>query len=87
LKDGGQDSLDEVMTLSDGEVIFWNKVNRDPFFMYLEDSIDFVDQKWVEHNRKVVKFQENSVKDIDLEEDFIERNGHDYAFHAALPID
>ena len=88
LKEGGQDSIDEVMTLSDSEVIFWNKVNRDPFFMYVDDSIEKVDQYWVDYNRKVVKFQANSVKDIvDQEDEFIQRNGHDYAYHAAIPVD
>jgi DNA polymerase elongation subunit (family B) len=88
LKEGGQDSLDEVLTLSDGEVIFWNKINKDPFFMYVEDSIKEVDQEWVDYNRKVVSFQAKSVKDtVDEDEDFIERNGHDYAFHASIPVD
>jgi hypothetical protein len=62
LKEGGQDSYDEVMTLADSEVLFWNKINRDPFFMYVEDSLNLVDQGWVDHNRKVVKFQANSVR-------------------------
>ncbi len=87
LKAEGQDSLDEVMTLSDGEVIFWNKINKDPFFMYVEDSIEHVDQSWVEYNRKVVKFQEKSVKDTVDDDDTIERNAHDYAFHASIPVD
>lgn len=86
LKDGGQDSLDEVMTLSDGEVMFWNKVNKDPFFMYVEDSLKRVDQKWVEFNKKVVTFQAESVKDLN-DEEIIENNGHDYAYHASIPMD
>jgi hypothetical protein len=88
LKEGGQDSLDEVMTLSDSEVIFWNKMAKDPFFMYVEDSIDKVDKDWVEYNRKVVSFQEKSVKDaVDEDGDLIDNNGHDYAYHASIPID
>ena len=86
LKEGGQDSLDEVMTLSDGEVLFWNRVNKDPFFMYVEDSLNHVDQKWVEYNRKVVSFQAESVKDIQ-DDEIIENNAHDYAYHASIPID
>ena len=84
LKEGGQDSMDEVMTLSDGEVLFWNRVNKDPFFMYVEDSLNYVDQKWVEYNRKVVSFQAESVKEKHEEDDLIEKNGHDYALHAAI---
>lgn len=80
LKEGGQDNFDEVMTLSDSEVIFWNRVSRDPFFMYVEDSLKEVDQSWVDHNRKVLKFQENSTQSN--EDEIIETNGNDYAFHA-----
>lgn len=83
LKADGQDNLDEVMTLSDSEVLFWNRVERDPFFMYLENSIEHVDQKWVDYNRKVVKFQADSVKN-NSDEEIIETNGHDYALHAAV---
>ncbi len=84
LKEGGQDSFDEVMTLSDSEVIFWNKVERDPFFMYLDDSIEYVDKKWVDFNRKVIKDQAESVKNN--EDDILETNGHDYAYHASIPL-
>lgn len=80
LKEDGQDKFDEVMTLSDSEVLFWNRVQRDPFFMYVENSLELVDQFWVNHNRKVVALQENST--ISNEEEIIENNGHDYAFHA-----
>ena len=82
LEEKGQDKLDEVMTLSDSEVVFWNKVNRDPYFMYIEDSLSQVDQYWVEHNRQVLKFQAESVKSE--EEDIIEPNGNDFAYHANI---
>jgi DNA polymerase elongation subunit (family B) len=81
LKEGGQDKIEEVMTLSDSEVLFWNKVNRDPYFMYVENSLELVDASWVEHNRKVLTFQLESVKNND-EEEIIETNGNDYALHA-----
>jgi DNA polymerase elongation subunit (family B) len=80
LKESGQDNFNEVMTLSDSEVIFWNRVGRDPFFMYVEDSLNQVDQFWVDHNRKVVSLQENSV--VSNEDEIIETNGHDFAYHA-----
>ena len=79
LKEDGQDKFDEVMTLSDSEVLFWNRVNRDPFFMYVEDSLKHVDQYWVDHNRKVVTLQEKSM--LSNEDEIIENNGHDYAYH------
>jgi len=80
LKEDGQDKFDEVMTLSDSEVLFWNRVKKDPFFMYVENSLELVDQNWVEHNRKVVSLQANST--ISNEDEIIETNGHDYAYHA-----
>jgi len=80
LKEDGQDKFDEVMTLSDSEVLFWNRVNRDPFFMYVEDSLSIVDQYWVQHNRKVVNLQADSIKSN--EDEIIENNSHDYAYHA-----
>lgn len=81
LKEEGQDKFEEVMTLSDSEVLFWNRVKRDPFFMYVEDSLNLVDQYWVEQNRKVVSFQADSIKNNE-DEEIIETNGHDFAFHA-----
>lgn len=80
LKEDGQDKYDEVMTLSDSEVLFWNRVNRDPFFMYVEDSLNLADPYWVEHNRKVLTLQADSIKSN--EDEIIENNGNDYAYHA-----
>jgi DNA polymerase, archaea type len=80
LKESGQDKFDEVMTLSDSEVLFWNRVGRDPFFMYVEDSLQLADPYWVDHNRKVVSLQAESIKSN--EDEIIETNGNDYALHA-----
>lgn len=80
LKDGGQDNYDEVMTLSDSEVLFWNKVERDPFFMYVEDSLSYADPYWVEHNRKVVSLEAESIRSN--EDEIINDDNHDYAYHA-----
>ena len=80
LKEEGQDKLEEVMTLSDSEVMFWNRVQRDPYFMYVENSLELADPYWVEKNRRVVSMQELSVKSN--EEEIIETNGNDYALHA-----
>lgn len=81
LKEEGQDKLDDVMTLSDSEVLFWNRVNRDPFYMYPEGTLELVDQYWVEHNRKVVKLEAESIKHNE-DEEIIETDGNDYAYHA-----
>jgi DNA polymerase I len=80
LKEDGQDKYDEVMTLSDSEVLFWNRVNRDPFFMYVENSLELADPYWVEHNRKVLSLQADSIKSN--EDEIIETNGSDFAYHA-----
>jgi hypothetical protein len=61
LKESGQDNYDEVMTLSDSEVVFWKKVNRDPFFIYVDNSLDLVDQSWVSYNRKVLQAEAQST--------------------------
>lgn len=82
MKPGTQDSFEEVMTMSDSEVIFWNKVKRDPYFMYLEDSIKHVDPYWVKLNRDVVDFKVESTPS--QESDIIERNGHDFATHTDI---
>jgi len=82
LKPEGQDSIEEVMTLSDMEVVFWNRVDKDPYFMYLEDSLKYADPYWVNLNRKLVEDHASMVKD--KEEDIITTNGHDYALHANL---
>lgn len=81
LKPEGQDKLDEVMTLSDSEVLFWNRVNRDPFYMYPDGTLELVDQYWVEHNRKVVRLEAESAKHNE-DEEIIETDGNDYALHA-----
>ena len=80
LKEDGQDKFDEVMTLSEGEVVFWNRVGRDPYFMYVEDSLQLVDQYWVDHNRKVLKNQAQSIKSN--EDEIIVTNSNDFALHA-----
>jgi DNA polymerase elongation subunit (family B) len=81
MKEEGQDKLEEVMTLSDSEVMFWNRVQRDPYFMYVENTLELADQYWVEHNRKVLNFQAESIK-VANEDEIIETNGNDFAFHA-----
>jgi hypothetical protein len=45
------------------------------------DTLKLADPYWVEHNRKVVAFQAESIKNVN-EDEIIETNGHDYAFHA-----
>ena len=82
LKPEGQDNFDEVMTLSDMEVVFWNRVGMDPYYMCLEDSLKYADPYWVNLNRKLV---EDHVSPVTVkDEEIISTNGHDYALHANL---
>jgi hypothetical protein len=48
--------------------------------MYVENSLELVDQYWVDHNRKVVSLQAECIKSN--EDEIIENNSHDYAYHA-----
>ena len=78
IKEGGQDTMEEVMTLSDTEVDFWVKDGRDPFFIYPDDSLKLVNQHWVEHNRKVLRAEIASSKN-NPDEEVIETDGRDFA--------
>ena len=81
LKTEGQGTIEELMTLSDKEVIFWNRVEKDPYFMYVEDSLSHADQYWVDYNRKVIKLEVESSK-ITEEDEIISNDGRDLAYHA-----
>lgn len=54
-KEKDQDHLEEVLTLSDSEIQFWKKVGIDPYYMYVDGTLDLVDQKWVNENRKLLR--------------------------------
>ena len=53
-KDGDQDSLEEVLTLSDTEINFWNSVKINPFYMYLDGTINKVEDQYVSKNKELV---------------------------------
>jgi len=61
---GDQDTLDEVLTLSEGEVEFWSSVGIDPFYMYLDGTIELVDREYVEKNQMIMSGLAQSVKDV-----------------------
>ena len=63
-RNGDQDTLEEVLTLSDGEVDFWSNVKIDPFYMYLDGTLDLVDTEYVEKNRLIMSGLAQSVKDV-----------------------
>jgi hypothetical protein len=68
-KEKDQDNLDEVLTLSDMELVFWKSVGIDPYYMYIDDTINLVDSKRVEHNKKLME-KEIKVNKVDDEEYF-----------------
>jgi DNA polymerase elongation subunit (family B) len=80
LKESGQDKFEEVMTLAESEVAFWNKVGRDPFFMYVENSLGQVDQYWVEHNRNVVAMKADAT--ISNEDELITQDDTEINYHS-----
>ena len=84
LKERGQDNFDEVMTLSDSEVIFWNKVGKDPYSIYLEDSLQFADQHWINLNRSILSESKGIKND---EDDIIESTGDEIAVETVLDKD
>jgi DNA polymerase elongation subunit (family B) len=48
-EDGDQDKLEDVMTISDEEVVFWEKVNISPYHMY--KNIDEETEKFYDKSR------------------------------------
>jgi hypothetical protein len=61
-RDGDQDTLDEVLTLSETEVEFWNNVNIDPFYMYLSGTLDLVNTEYVNKNQKIMAGFEKPIE-------------------------
>tara|TARA_R110002126_G_scaffold92611_1_gene219676 strand:- start:339 stop:590 length:252 start_codon:yes stop_codon:yes gene_type:complete len=46
--------LEEVLTLSDTEVVFWKKVGIDPYYMYVDSTVDLVDTDYVKKNGDIM---------------------------------
>lgn len=53
-KDGDQDTLDEVLTLSDTEQTFWKSVGINPYYMYVDGTMSLVDDSYVNKNQKIM---------------------------------
>jgi len=54
MKEGSQDNLDEVLTLSDPEIRFWDDVKINPYYMYLENTTKLVDMEYVNKNMNIM---------------------------------
>jgi hypothetical protein len=70
MKETHQDTLEEVLTLSDMELTFWKNVGIDPYYMYLDGTVDLVDVDWVENNKKLMEEFVIQQKKVDTDEYF-----------------
>jgi len=70
MKEAHQDTLEEVLTLSDMELTFWKNVGIDPYYMYLDGTVDLVDVDWVENNKKLMEEFVIQQKKIDIDDYF-----------------
>jgi len=70
MKETHQDTLEEVLTLSDMELTFWKNVGIDPYYMYLDGTVDLVDVDWVENNKKLMEEFVVQQKKVDIDEYF-----------------
>jgi DNA polymerase elongation subunit (family B) len=68
MKEAHQDTLEEVLTLSDTELTFWKNVGIDPYYMYLDGTVDLVDTEWVENNRVLMEKYVQQQKKVDADE-------------------
>jgi hypothetical protein len=70
MKEKDQDQLDEVLTLSDMEITFWQSVGIDPYYMYIDNTLELVDKERVENNKRIMLENKvtRSVDDDDLYE-------------------
>ena len=68
MKEAHQDTLEEVLTLSDTELTFWKNVGIDPYYMYLDGTVDLVDTEWVENNRVLMEKYVKQQKKVDADE-------------------
>jgi DNA polymerase elongation subunit (family B) len=68
MKEAHQDTLEEVLSLSDTELSFWKNVNIDPYYMYIENTLDLVDTEWVSKNRKMMDEFVNKNEKVDQDE-------------------
>ena len=53
-REGDQDTLEEVLTLSDTEITFWQKVGIDPYYMYVDGTMELVDGDYIKKNSDIM---------------------------------
>jgi len=67
MKEKDQDNIDEVLTLSDMELEFWQSTGINPYYMYIDDTISLVDENYVKSNMKLMETRVSKTK-VDDEE-------------------
>ena len=67
MKEKDQDNLDEVLTLSDMELEFWQSVGINPYYMYIDDTINLVNTDYVNSNMELMKTRVSKSKISDEE--------------------
>lgn len=68
MKIAHQDTLEEVLSLSDMELTFWKSVGIDPYYMYIDNTLDLVDTEWVSKNKKMMDEFVSKNKKVDQDE-------------------
>ena len=64
-KEGDQDYLDEVLTLSESEIGFWNSVGINPYYMYIDDTLERVEDEYVQKNLSLVNIPQEFLRPSD----------------------
>ncbi len=54
MKEKDQDNIDELLTISDMELLFWKSVGIDPYYMYIDNTIDLVDKQYIDKNKQLM---------------------------------
>jgi DNA polymerase elongation subunit (family B) len=54
MKEKDQDNIDELLTISDMELLFWKSVGIDPYYMYIDNTIELVDKKYIDKNKQLM---------------------------------
>ncbi len=70
MKEKDQDNIDELLTISDMELLFWKSVGIDPYYMYIDNTLELVDKERVENNKKIML--ENKVRSSVDDDDIYE---------------
>lgn len=77
-----QDDLNEVMKLSETEVNFYVRTGIEPYYLYLNDTVELVDQEWVEYNKALIVGHPDYKAAKEMEEE--EKSDTEAILHAVI---